>query len=259
MDSAEWRPIFATLVLPPTGPLLLIALGWLLGRWWRGAGRAVVLLGLVVLWAISCSAVAIGLSHTLLPQVAVLPPATAAAQLKAQDVQAVVVLGGGLYPRVPELEGPQPSSFTGNRALYGAWLARESGLPLAFAGGIGWANAGDTEHPTEAEAVERLLARAGSTPLRWSDGASRDTRENADNMAALLRQDGIQRIALVTSAWHMPRSIRAFEDTGLTVLPAPMGFAVPLQRPLLEWLPSTYGLTTSSNVLREWLAWRMGR
>jgi hypothetical protein len=38
------------------------------------------------------------------------------------------------------------------------------------------------------------------------------------------------------------------------VLPAPMGFVLPSERPLLEWLPSAHGLTASRHVLREWLA-----
>lgn len=258
MNPAEWRPILSTLVLPPAGPLLLIGFGWLLARRRRAAGRTLGLAGLVLLWLMCCNAVAIHLSDALLPPVAAVPPAQAG-QLKARRVQAVVALGGGLYPRVPELEGPQPSSQTGTRALYAAWLARESGLPMGFAGGVGWANAPDAHHPDEADAVARLLARTGLAPLRWADSRSRDTIENAQNMAALLRSDGIERIALVTSAWHMPRAVRAFEATGLQVLPAPMGFAMPLQRPVLEWLPSTYGLSNTQSVLREWLALRLGR
>lgn len=259
MNPAEWRPILSSLVLPPTGPLLLIAFGWLLARRLRASGRAIVLLGLVLAWALSCNALAVRMSEALLPQFAALPPATAAARLQADRVQAVIVLGGGLYPHVPELEGPVPSSQTAGRALYGSWLARESGLPLGFAGGIGWAQISGTEHPSEADAVARMLARAGSAPLRWADDSSRDTIENAHNMAALLRRDGVERIALVTSAMHMPRSVRAFEATGLAVVPAPVGFAVPVQRPVLEWLPSVHGMSNAHHVLREWLALRMGR
>lgn len=258
MNAAEWRPLLSSLVLPPAGPLLLIAAGWLLARRWRVPGRAIGLAGLVLLWLLCSNAVAIRLGDALLPPVTALPPEQAA-QLPARQIQAVVVLGGGLYPSVPELAGPQPSSYTGARALYGAWLARESGLPLGFAGGVGWANAGADAHPSESEAVARLLARTGLSPLRWADDRSRDTIENAQNMAALLRRDGIARIALVTSAWHMPRAVRAFEAQGLVVLPAPMGFAVPYQRAALEWLPSTYGLSNTHNVLREWLALRLGR
>jgi uncharacterized SAM-binding protein YcdF (DUF218 family) len=67
----------------------------------------------------------------------------------------------------------------------------------------------------------------------------------------------VQHIALVTHGWHMPRSQKHFEEAGFKVLPAPTGLIRPLERPLLEWLPSAHGLTASRQVLREWLALRM--
>lgn len=259
MDSAEWRPILSTLVLPPTGPLLLLLLAWWVGRTRRTAGRLLGLAGLAVLWLLCCNGTAIWLSHRLLPPVQALPAANVAQHLAQQNVQAIVVLGGGVQRHVPEYDGPLPTSVTAARVHYGAWLARESGLPLAFAGGLGWANAGVAEHPSEAAAVGAMLQRAGAPAPRWLDDRSRDTVHNGRNMAQLLQPAGVGRIALVTHAWHMPRAVRAFEAAGLTVLPAPIGFIVPHQRPLLEWLPSTYGLDASHQVLREWLAWRMGR
>lgn len=259
MESAEWRPILSTLALPPMAPLLLIALGWLVGLSRRWVGSALVLLGLATLWLLSCNGVAIWLSRGLLPSVQALPPATVASTLKQQDVQAIVVLGGGVSPYAAEYDGPLLSSYTAARVHYGAWLARESGLPLAYAGGLGWANAGTPGHPTEAQAVQAMLRRADAPQPRWLDGSSRDTAENARNMAALLRPAGVQRVALVTHAFHMPRSVRAFEAVGLTVVPAPIGFTERRQRALLEWLPSTAGLEASHQVLREWLALRMRR
>lgn len=259
MESAEWRPILSTLALPPMAPLLLIALGWLVGLSRRWLGSALVLLGLATLWLLSCNGVAIWLSRGLLPSVQALPPATVASTLKQQDVQAIVVLGGGVSPYAAEYDGPLLSSYTAARVHYGAWLARESGLPLAYAGGLGWANAGTPGHPTEAQAVQAMLSRADAPQPRWLDASSRDTAENARNMAALLRPAGVQRVALVTHAFHMPRSVRAFEAVGLTVVPAPIGFTERRQRALLEWLPSTAGLEASHQVLREWLALRMRR
>ena len=85
------------------------------------------------------------------------------------------------------------------------------------------------------------------------DDQSRDTAENAANLHALLARDGVQRIALVTQAWHMPRALQAFERAGFTVTPAPTGFGLPQQRSLLEWLPTARGLQSSREVLREWL------
>lgn len=259
MDSAEWRPILATLALPPAAPLLLMAVGWLVGLSRRGLGRALVLLGLVLLWLLCCNGVAVWMSRVLLPSVQALPPASVAATLKQHEVQAIVVLGGGVSPYAAEYDGPLLTSYTAARVHYGAWLARESGLPLAFAGGLGWANAGTPGHPTEAQAVQAMLQRDGGPQPRWLDSSSRDTAENARNMAALLQPAGVQRVVLVTHAFHMPRAVRAFEAVGLTVLPAPIGFMERRQRPLLEWLPSTAGLDASHQVLREWLAVRMRR
>jgi uncharacterized SAM-binding protein YcdF (DUF218 family) len=125
-------------------------------------------------------------------------------------------------------------------------------LPLAFAGGVGWSNTGQAA-PSEASTAQVFSADYGVT-LRWIDNQSRDTVENAARMHDLLAPAGITRIALVTQAWHMPRSQALFGKAGFTVLPAPMGFVLPSERPLLEWLPSAHGLTASRNVLREWLA-----
>lgn len=259
MDSAEWRPLLAALALPPAGPLLLAALGWLIVRRRRWFGSLLLALGLAALWLLSCHAIAVQLSQGLLRSVPALPPATVAEHLKFQQVQAIVVLGGGVQARVPELDGPLPSPHTTARVLYGAWLARQSGLPLAFAGGLGWANAGDPAHRSEAESVRLLLQRIGAPAARWTDGSSRDTVENARNIVPLLQRAGVRRVALVTSAVHMPRAVLAFENAGMPVLPAPTDFIVPHQRPLLEWLPSAHGLQASQSVLREWLALRMKR
>ncbi len=259
MEPAEWRPILAALALPPAAPLLLAGLGFLLGLRRRVLGGALVAAGVAALWLLSCNAVAIQLSHRLLRQVAPLPAATVADHLKFQQVQAIVVLGGGVQARVPELDGPQPSTHTTARVLYGAWLARQSALPLAFAGGLGWANAGDAAHPSEAEAVAQMLRRLGAPAPRWLDDTSRDTAENARNIVPMLQRAGVRRVALVTSAAHMPRAVLAFENAGMPALPAPTDFLVPSQRPLLEWLPSAHGLQASQTVLREWLALRMHR
>jgi len=95
--------------------------------------------------------------------------------------------------------------------------------------------------------------------LRWLESTSRDTWENAQLLAPLLQKNGVQRIALVTDAWHMPRSVAAFEQTGLSVTPAPIGFAQPIESQLLQWLPSAQGLLISRQVLRECLGLAVAR
>ena len=127
---------------------------------------------------------------------------------------------------------------------------------------MGWGNADkptagtlSAPRPALAEAViaEQVAPHTYGVPVTLADSQSRDTRENGENMARLLRQRGITRIALVSHAWHLPRSLQAFAGKGLTVIPAPMGFTGPYERPLLDALPSGHGLAASRRVLREWL------
>ena len=247
MSPGEFKPILSALVLPPAGPLLLALLGLLLmGRRWLG-GAILSLLGIGMLWFLSCNAVAIGLAHTLSPPVK--PLNIRGAELA--NVQAIVILGGGVRGQAPEYGAPQPSSSTLERVRYGAWLARQAKKPLAFAGGVGWAAARGTA--PEAEVARAVLKDDYGMELRWSDSRSRDTAENASRMAEAMRGDKIVRIALVTHASHMPRAKAAYEKAGFQVTPAPTGFALPRERELLEWMPSVHGLDLSRQVLHEWL------
>ena len=60
MLPGEFKPLLTALVLPPAGPLLLALLGLLLmGRRWLG-GAVVSLVGITMLWFLSCNAVGIG-------------------------------------------------------------------------------------------------------------------------------------------------------------------------------------------------------
>ena len=250
MSPGELKPLFTALVLPPAGPLLLALVGLLLmtRRWLSGA--IVSLLGIGMLWFLSCNAVGVGLAHSLLPQV---KPVTAS---ELANVQAIVILGGGVHAHAPEYGRPQPSPSTLERVRYGATLARQSKKPLAFAGGIGWAAGADTA--PEADVARMVLKDDYGLELRWSDSRSRDTAENATRMAETMRNDKIQRIALVTNASHMPRARAAYEKAGFQVTPAPTHFAAARERELLEWLPSAHGLDLSRQVLREWLGRLMG-
>jgi uncharacterized SAM-binding protein YcdF (DUF218 family) len=250
----EIKAIAAAMLLPPASPLLIAAIGllWLRHR----VGQLLITAGLLALWLLSCNAVAVWLAQRVLPQVSVLEPSRQA-QLGVSGLQAIVVLGGGIQPFAPEYGQAQPSASTAARLRYGIQLAKHSHLPLAFAGGVGWSNAGQAA-PSEAGTAQVFSAEHGVT-LRWIESQSRDTAENAARMRDLLAPAGIHHIALVTHAWHMPRSQALFEQAGFTVLPAPMGFVLPSERPLLEWLPSAHGLTASRQVLREWLALQLRR
>jgi uncharacterized SAM-binding protein YcdF (DUF218 family) len=246
------KPWLAVLALPPAGGLLIIGLGlWLMLRYRSRLGISVALLGVASLWIVSCNVFAVWMGQHLLPAAPHVSLASANATFKQQQVQAIIVLGGGAETRNREYGSAQPNGLTIARMHYGMVLARSTGLPVGFSGGVGWA--ADAHSDTEAQAVQRWMAQLGMGPLRWSESNSRDTRENAVLTAAMLRKDGIERIALVTHARHMPRAQRDFEKTGLVVTPAPMGFTEPLFSTGLEWLPSADGLRHSRQILHELL------
>lgn len=255
MELGLLKPLLTSLAMPPLAPLLLALLGVLLAWRRKRGGLALVVLSLAALWLLSCHGTAVWLARHALPQF----EAVTTAQLKANQVQAVVVLGGGLFPEAPEYGGAsQPSPYTAARLRYGIWLARQSSLPLAFSGGVGWA--ADGIQPTsEAEVATRVAQQEFGFALRWSEAVSRDTDGNARLLAPVLMREGVQRIALVTDAWHMPRSVAAFQRAGFVVTPAPMGFTRPIESPLLQWLPSAQGLLASRQVLRECLGRTVGQ
>jgi uncharacterized SAM-binding protein YcdF (DUF218 family) len=248
MEFGSLKPLLTTLVLPPASLLLLIGLGLLLAARKKATGLMLVFVATALLWLLSCHAVAAWLALNLLPQ----HPPLQVATLKASPVQAIVVLGGGVYPQAPEYGEPQALDAAAARLRYGVWLARQTGLPVAFAGGMGW-GAPDTQALSEGEVARRAALQDYGLTLRWIDDKSRDTAENAQFLKPLMQKDKVQRIALVTHAWHMPRSVRAFERAGFTVLAAPTRFILPGSGGLQEWLPSNEGLGNTRLAVREWL------
>ncbi len=258
IDLSVLKPLATSLVLPPALPILLAVLGLvLMARYRSRLGSAIVLLSLAALWTVSCNGFAVWLNQRFLVQAAVVSPLAMAQTLAAQEVQAVIVLGGGVQLSSPEYGQPQPTPATIARMHYGVVLAKSSGLPLGFSGGVSWAASAQSDN--EAAGVQRWLQQLNLPPLRWAESRARDTVENAQFTATMLKKDNIHRIALVTHDWHMPRAQRAFEAAGLSVLPAPMAITQAIYSPLLEWTPSADGLLHSRQVLRELLALAVGR
>lgn len=246
MEFGGLKPVLSSLLMPLVFLPLLGLLGLLLIANRLRAGWLLSVLASGALWLLSCQGTAVWLARTALPQY---PPVTAS-QLRATQVQAIVVLGGGTHLEAPEYGTAQPGPFTAARLRYGIWLSRQSGLPVAFSGGNGWA-AGSNIKNSEAEVAARVALEDYRFTLRWVENQSRDTAENAQMLAPLLKRDGVQRIVLVTDALHMPRAVTEFERTGLAVTPGPTGYFLPTKSGVLQWLPSTDGLSGSTRLIHK--------
>ncbi|GAB4165652.1 MAG: YdcF family protein [Rhodocyclaceae bacterium] len=232
------RKLISTLVMPPAGPLLLVVLGLALARRARRTGLALAWAGALCLLALSTPLVADAL-HGLLGEWPPLDPG------EARGARAIVVLAGG-WREAPEEGGRAPGAFSLERALYAARIARSLGLPLLAAGGSVFG--GTPEAQLMRETIERDLR----TPVRWTESASRDTHENALYSAQILRASGIERVVLVTHAFHMRRARREFAAAGISTVPAPVGASGGRSaRTLAEQLPNMDALRSSGIALHE--------
>ena len=250
-----WKPLLTALVMPPVPFLLLTLAGARLMFRRRLLAWVMVLLGTLGIWLSCTSAIGQLLDRGLLQ-----PPRALnrgdIAELKRAPKTALVVLGGGRWALAPEYGVSTLKARSVERLRYGIWLSRETDLPLAYSGGIGH---GAPDGNTEAEIAARITEREFGHKLRWQEGRSRDTRENALFTVAMLQAQGIEHIVLVTHDYHMKRGLRNFtravsaDSVPMRLTAAPLG--LPAGGPMLAsaWLPTIEGFEHTRIVLHEWL------
>ena len=232
------KKLLAALVLPPTGPLLLTALGLLLLRHRPRLGKTLAWGGLILLWLLATPAVT-------KPMLAALEDIPALDLAQAKSAQAIVVLGGGSYWAAPEYDGDTVSRWSLERIRYAARLHRETGLPLLVTGGAPLGGV------PEGRSMQDVLERDFGVKVRWVEDRSADTRENARYSALLLEKAGVKRVLLVTHAWHIKRAREAFASVNLEVIAAPTGYETAGPLTALDYLPRPGGLQLGYLALHE--------
>ena len=189
-----------------------------------------------------------------------------------EKADAIVVLGGGTVTKAD----PRPTvevNGAGDRILYAAKLYRENAADLIVVGGsyITWR---DGEVFTEA-GVSSPASEMADLMINYFDvprdaliiqDRSVNTYEEAVEDAKLLKERGLNRILLVSSATHMRRAVPLFEKQGLEVIPAPTDFSFSDQ----EWenlmrfdkataytfiVPTVSSMETLQNALKEYLGY----
>lgn len=238
------------LLLPPGGLILLALLGLLF--WKRPWGRGLVTLSLLCFWLFATEPVRDALLSPLENKYSALQVDQIPANSISEGGMAIVLLGGGVYEKAPEYSGRDMlTAHAILRTVYAADLAMEIGLEIYSTGGA--------LHPdlTEPEGLimQRWLIRLGVPRARThAETAAKNTWENAANTATLLKEKGINKIVLVTTAWHMPRSVRVFELHGMQVIPAPCAYVVGRDPyDLRSYLPHWNVLAASGDALHEYL------
>lgn len=171
-----------------------------------------------------------------------------------EKADAVIVLGGMMDPIAQR--GPVPEFTDGaNRLFAGLELIHAGKAPtMILSGGSGLIFQGG---PAESTLLKTWLLSqdmAGEEQL-IAEAESRNTAENALFSARICRDRGWTRVYLVTSAFHMPRSVAVFEKlTDLTVIPVPTDYRSSAFFAGPEALfPSAHGIQKSWIGMKEYL------
>jgi uncharacterized SAM-binding protein YcdF (DUF218 family) len=242
----------------PINLLLICALVGVLLTWGRRArlGRGIALGALVVLFLAALSPLGQALDGPLenrFPQ----PPADMA------PPDGIIVLGGAINDPVSAARGQTVFDEGGERMTQAVILAkRYPQARVIYTGGSGSLTGGPPS--TEALRARNLMEAMGVPPEQVTiEDKSRNTDENARFTAAILHPEPSQRWLLVTSAFHMPRSMGLFEKAGFHVIAYPVAFRTKSEGDLEFPFDPAWNLRVFQTALHEWIGlvayWMTGR
>jgi uncharacterized SAM-binding protein YcdF (DUF218 family) len=167
-------------------------------------------------------------------------------------VDGIVVLGGVVDPILSAETGRPAINGAVERIIESAALAgRYPSARIVYTGGSG--RLLDQEQK-EADYVSDLYIRLGVPAARLTlERDSRNTIENAKFVYGLVKPTPDQHWLLVTSAFHMPRSIGVFRQIGWEVTPYPVDFNIGSKSEIRPPMSFSSGLSTFNGALHEWL------
>jgi len=164
-----------------------------------------------------------------------------------EDADVFVILSGGLS-RSPNRESDilllHEASL--RRSIASAvWLQQHPSVPAYVVGGYG-------RRVTEAEAMSQLIRSLGTMNQLTIIDEPRNTRESAAVLAAL-PNFGNQSVAVMTSAYHMPRTKAEFQRAGITLCALPTDYRRVRVGGLSSLIPNMGALSKSALSLHEFL------
>ena len=165
----------------------------------------------------------------------------------------IVVLGGSIDADVSAARGVAVVRGAADRIVAAAALARQyPDARIVFTGGSSNLIEND---PREADYAAEIFERLGVRRERLSiERRSRNTEENAEFTKAIAAPKNGERWLLVTSAYHMPRSVGLFRKAGFAVEPYPVDWRVGSRADLLRLSAvAIEGLQRTDLAVHEWI------
>lgn len=261
LQSPDIRSLLKGALLPPSLNIWLGLLGLLLARWHPKIGKSLVFFAIMLLYVLSTT---LG-EFILAPSREIARPLDIAQITRSihdnksskDNPHAIVILAGGRYGYSPEYgKSGTVSDPTLVRLRYAAHLYKTLQLPVLVSG---W---GDPykQKPGEVQMMVDILTNEFSVPVKWIEGNSRTTAENALYSGKVLLPLSISNIILVTEVAHMVRAKEAFLRNGFNVITAPTGYGGGMYRGRARSLSMIKRLTPraatfqrNSFYLQEWL------
>lgn len=248
--------LFWFLVQPVNLAIILLLVACLLAflRWKRSAAR---LAGCATLWLVLCVWTSFGaILVTPLEERFPRPPLPG-------SVAGIVVLGGGFEGGINLARGGYELNSGGDRYVEAAILARRfPDARIVISGGSG---ALMLDGEDDASTALRLMEAVGVARDRlFLEGKSRNTHENAVFTKDLVSPASGETWLLVTSAFHMPRSMALFRKVGFDVVPWPVDYRTSGREGIGLFVDNPVdSLQTSTLGIREWIGlvayWITGR
>ena len=233
----------ASWVLPP-GIFILAFWGLAIYSWRCRQEKklAVILAGITFVFYLLCTSVVAEQTMGWLES-AYEPPAN-----PQGDV--IIMLGGGAMPDSPDVDGTGAlCASPANRLLTAVRLQRRLDVPILVSGGQVYSDSGP-----EAQIARRILLSLGVPDDKiLVETKSINTTQNAKFSTEILREHGLSQPLLVTSAFHMKRSVLNFEKQGVAVTAYPADYQVS-HHPVFHYTklrPQTEALLNNVTVLHE--------
>jgi uncharacterized SAM-binding protein YcdF (DUF218 family) len=165
----------------------------------------------------------------------------------------IVVLGGSIDADLSMAHDATVVQGAADRIFAAAALARKyPNARVIFSGGSAKLVSNGAR---EADYVASLFESLGIPGTRLlMERRSRNTQENAEFSRALAMPKPGERWLLITSAFHMPRSVGVFRKAGFEVEPDPVDWRIGGRADLLTFpAVAAEGLGHTDTGLREWL------
>jgi uncharacterized SAM-binding protein YcdF (DUF218 family) len=169
------------------------------------------------------------------------------------DPDGIIVLGGPLDADMSAAHGVPVIAGAADRLISAAALAqRYPNARIIYTGGSPNLLHNDAK---EADYATGLLQGLGIAKSRLTmERQARNTKENAEFSRDIAKPKRGERWLLVTSAYHMPRSVGLFRKAGFDVEAYPVDWKVGTREDLLRYfIVANNGLELVDIGVREWL------